>query len=122
MSNRNIALGRWGESIASEYLLEKGYTIIERNHRTEYGEIDLIAEYDGVIIFVEVKTRTGKKFGNPEEAITRQKTVHMIDSAQAFLQEHPQFAQEWRIDVIAIYQNKSSDSSEISHFENAVQG
>lgn len=122
MSNRNIALGRWGESIASEYLLEKGYTIIERNHRTEYGEIDLIAEYDGVIIFVEVKTRTGKKFGNPEEAITRQKTVHMIDSAQAFLQEHPQFTQEWRIDVIAIYQNKSSDSSEISHFENAVQG
>ena len=122
MSNRNIALGRWGESIASEYLLEKGYTIIERNHRTEYGEIDLIAEYDGVIIFVEVKTRTGKKFGNPEEAITRQKTVHMIDSAQAFLQDRPQFTQEWRIDVIAIYKNKSSDSPVISHFENAVQG
>lgn len=122
MSSRNIALGKWGESIASEYLLEKGYTIIERNHRTEYGEIDLIAEYDGVIIFVEVKTRTGKKFGNPEEAITRQKTVHMIDSAQAFLQDRPQFTQEWRIDVVAIYKNKSSDSPEISHFENAVQG
>lgn len=122
MSNRNIALGSWGESIASGYLLEKGYTILERNHRTEYGEIDLIAEYNGVIIFVEVKTRTGRSFGHPEEAITPQKTLHMIESAQAFLQEGPQNTQEWRIDVIAIYRKKSSDSPEISHFENAVQG
>lgn len=122
MSKRNIALGRWGENIAQDYLVGKGYSVIERNVRTEFGEIDLIAQREGVIVFVEVKTRTGGHFGNPEEAITRKKSTHMVESAQSFMQNHPELIGEWRIDVIAILQKSSNKPPEITHFENAVQG
>lgn len=122
MSKRNIALGRWGENIAQDYLVGKGYSVIERNVRTEFGEIDLIAQREGVIVFVEVKTRSGDGFGHPEEAITHQKAAHMIDSAQAFIQNRTDLPEEWRIDVIAVRRGDSEESPEITHFENAVQG
>ena len=121
MSKRNIALGRWGEKFAQDYLIGKGYSLIEKNVRTEYGEIDLIVEGDGVIVFVEVKTRSGDGFGFPEEAITPQKAAHMIESAQAFVQDNSGLIKEWRIDVIAIRRGASEESPEITHFENAVQ-
>ena len=122
MSKRNISLGRWGETIAHDYLVDHGYKVIERNFRTEYGEIDLIAEQDGVIVFVEVKTRTGNQYGHPEGAITPEKTLHMVESAQAYVQKNPDLPGEWRLDVIAIRRRSSTKSPEITHFENAVQG
>lgn len=122
MSKRNIALGRWGEKIAHDYLVGCGYKVVERNVRTEYGEIDLIALLEDVIVFVEVKTRTGDGYGYPEEAITPQKAAHMIESAQAFIQNRAELPGEWRIDVIAIRRGASEESPEITHFENAVQG
>ena len=122
MSKRNISLGQWGETIAHDYLVEHGYKVIERNFRTEYGEIDLIAEQDGVTVFVEVKTRTGNQYGNPEGAITPEKTLHMVESAQAYVQNNADLTGGWRIDVIAIRRGASEKSPEITHFENAVQG
>jgi putative endonuclease len=122
VSKRNIALGRWGEKIAHDYLVGRGYKVIERNFRTEFGEIDLITERDGVTVFVEVKTRSGEQYGNPEEAITPEKTLHMVESAQAFIQNSSGLIKEWRIDVIAIRRGSSEQSPEITHFENAVQG
>ena len=122
MSNKNINLGKWGESIAADYIENNGYKILEKNFRTEYGEIDVIAEKEGVIVFVEVKTRTGKQYGHPEGAITPQKSLHMLESAQAYIQGHSDSAMEWRIDVIAIYKNKLGEYPKIAHFENAIQG
>lgn len=122
MNSKNQELGRWGEQVAAKYLLTKGYRIEEINVRTEYGEIDLIAQREGVIVFVEVKTRTGDGFGYPEEAITPQKAAHMIASAQAFIQTREDLIKDWRIDVIAIRRSASENSPEIRHFENAVQG
>ena len=115
-------LGRWGEIKASEYLEEKGYELVESNYRTEYGEIDVIALKDGELIFVEVKTRTGKKFGNPEESITPQKMDHMVSSASAYLQDHPDVQRDWRIDVIAIQTGDNRENPQINHFENASHG
>jgi putative endonuclease len=115
----NQGLGNWGEQQAAEYLEEKGYQILHRNVRTPYGEIDLLAQYEGVLVFVEVKTRSSQVYGNPEEAVDDRKITHMIESAEGFLQENPEFSQDWRLDVIAIVK-RTEGPPEIIHFENAV--
>lgn len=114
-------MGSWGESYAAEYLARKGYTILERNARTAHGEIDLVARHDHVLVFVEVKTRTTRSYGNPEESITQRKIAHLLSSAQDYLQNHPQFDGDWRIDVVAIQRIPGEEQAQVLHFENAIQ-
>jgi putative endonuclease len=131
MSTSKQALGRWGEARAAEYLIARGYAILERNARTPYGEIDLVARLDGsrssdprkpapTTVFVEVKTRSSKTFGFPEESVTPRKQAHLLAAAQSYIQEHPQLEGDWRIDVIAIQRYPSKTQPTITHFENAV--
>ena len=121
MTKSRRALGKWGETLAADFLNNQGYIIVERNYRTPYGEIDLIA-YDGtVLVFVEVKTRTSDAFGFPEESITLQKQEHLISTAYAFLQSMSKPSTSWRIDVIAIRKLKFADVPEIIHFKNAIR-
>jgi len=112
-----VQLGKWGEQQAASFLEGKGYQIIEQNVRTPYGEIDLIAKNSGALVFVEVKTRRSTAYGHPEEAVTDLKRSHMIDSAESYLQEHPDCDGDWQIDVIAVLA-KSGSQLEIQHFEN----
>ena len=123
-------LGRWGEALAAEYLLDNGYTIIARNERTPYGEIDLIVKQisqtsshpqntQEVTVFVEVKTRTSKKFGYPEQSVTPRKQENLLSSAQHYLQEHAKEGIDWRVDVIAI-ERYGDQPPIIHHFENAL--
>lgn len=120
MNTSRQALGKWGEAIAADFLEKQGYSIVERNCRTPYGEIDLVA-YDGaVFVFVEVKTRTTDAFGFPEEAITSKKREHLVSAAQAILQTMSNRLVIWRIDVIAIRKVKYADQPEIVHFKNAI--
>lgn len=131
MSKMRQKLGRWGESLAAGYLEAQGYSILARNARTPYGEIDLVARQEVDVgwsnqrvpttVFVEVKTRSSSTFGYPEESITVQKRAHMVAAAQAYLQEHAELACDWRIDVIAIQRHPSGKQPSILHFENAVQ-
>ncbi len=116
----NQSLGRWGEAVAEAFLLEKGYLIRERNVRTPYGEIDLIAQSGGVLVFVEVKTRSSNRFGYPESGLTPQKRAHLINSIQAFLQAHPEIKNDWRVDVIAVQRLRDQPEPEVTHFENAL--
>lgn len=118
MSSRR-KLGLWGENLAAKYLNQIGYQIIDRNVYTKYGEIDLVARYKECMVFVEVKTRSSTAFGLPEEAVTEQKKTHLIESAQAYLQLHPEFSGDWRFDVIAIQRYQQDQEPEIIHFENA---
>jgi putative endonuclease len=90
MSNPKQSLGRWGEKVAAAHLAQKDYAILEMNTRTPYGEIDLIASKDGVIVFVEVKTRTSATFGLPEESINQRKQAHILSSAEHYIQQHPE--------------------------------
>ena len=117
---RKKELGAWGESYAVKYLEGKGYLILARNVRTPYGEIDIVAKEDDQLIFIEVKTRTSKKFGYPEEAITENKIVHMTESAEFYLQGHLKENVDWRIDVISIQVDPRSNSPNLTHFENAL--
>lgn len=114
------ALGRWGESVAAEYLKNRGYEILARNVRTPYGELDLVTRKLGVMVFVEVKTRSGGAYGVPEEAVTAVKQAHLRDSAQHYLQCNPDLDGDWRIDVIAIQGRPDAAGTRIEWFENAV--
>jgi putative endonuclease len=117
---RKQMIGKWGERMAEEYLTSAGLLFIERNVRTPYGEIDLVMQTEGdVLVFIEVKTRKTQSFGKPEESITAKKKTHMLQSAEAYLLQHPEIHGDWRVDVIAIYQPGSSDP-EITWFENAL--
>jgi putative endonuclease len=117
MSGRNQKIGTWGESVAAEYLKERGYIIVARNVRTPYGEIDIIAEKDGFTIFVEVKTRTSKNLGPPEISVTPRKQEHMLAAAEHFSQENE--IDHWQIDVVAV-EGKPSTKPKFTHFENAL--
>ena len=130
MANQRQRLGRWGESQAAEYLVDQGYRVLERNVRTPYGEIDLVAQlaeaniYSSdtslITVFVEVKTRSTSTFGLPEESVTARKREHMIAAARSYLQEHPELGDAWRIDVIAIQRLRPDRPPSIHHFENAI--
>lgn len=114
------SLGKRGKSIAAEFLKNKGYTILETNWRSPYGEIDLVANQDGVLTFVEVKTRASKSLGPPEVSITPRKLEHMRNTAEYYMQEHPDFIHEWRVDAIAIQLRAGGLPPLIVHFENVI--
>ncbi len=111
-------IGNLGERIAADYLLEQGFSILERNFNTRFGEIDLIATKDEEVIFIEVKTRTSKTFGFPEESVTSEKLGKLVDTAMLWLQEHPNSSDHWRIDVIAILLDRQHALIDLEHFIN----
>jgi len=115
----NKELGDWGEQIAVDYLISNKIKVIGRNIRTGYGEIDIIGQKDGVIIFFEVKTRRTEKFGNPEDAVNYKKKEHMKNSALDFMQSNQDLGMDWRIDVIAIFISEKS-KLEIRWVKNAI--
>ena len=113
-------LGKAGESIAEEFLTQKGYNLIARNFRYERSEIDLIVCDDAnkMLIFVEVKTRRNKKYGEPEESINIIKQASIKKAAEGFLLENSEYEKfDLRIDVISIQINASG--IDINHIENA---
>jgi putative endonuclease len=120
MSKYRQQLGRWGEDLAVKFLVDEGYLILDRNVRTPYGEIDIIAMQSNLIVFVEVKTRSTTNLGMPEESVTLKKQKHMIDAIEFYNQDHPYPDYDWRIDVIAIRLRKNEITPEIIHFQNAI--
>ncbi|HEY4718897.1 MAG TPA: YraN family protein [Anaerolineales bacterium] len=121
MPNQKQVLGSWGEQRAADYLQKRGYELLGRNVRSEYGEIDLLARQGEVLVFVEVKARSTTRFGQPEEAITARKQQHLLDCALDYLQTHPELDGDWRVDVISVRRVKGGQP-EILHFENALDG
>ncbi len=121
MTTRRQAVGRWGENLAQAFLQERGYTILERNVRTPYGELDLVVRSGSTLAFVEVKARLSPAYGEPEAAVTAAKQAHLLQAAQAYLQLHPELeALDWRIDVIAIRRDRTGGKPEVVWFENAI--
>lgn len=100
MSQHN-EVGLWGEQTAALHLMHQDYQILERNWRFRHLEIDIIAEYLGEIVFVEVKTRSGGDFREARAAVDFYKRKHIMDAAQAYLRQN-QLDNIWRYDVITI--------------------
>jgi putative endonuclease len=93
--------GARGEQFAESYLREQGYEILCRNWRYGHKEIDLIADDKGMLVFVEIKARSGLRFGFPEEAVTLKKQSNMQLAAEAYLEKKPAY-RTVRFDVIAL--------------------
>ena len=115
----NKQTGKWGETIAEEYLKKFGFHVIFRNLRTPYGEIDLVVTDKNQIVFVEVKTRTSIKYGFPEEAVTPQKKQHMLQAAQNYIDSNPGNENGWRIDVVAILR-ENGKPPQVEWFKDAI--
>ena len=98
---RNI-LGRSGEDRAAKHLAEQGYVVLERNYWAPYGEIDLIAMDIGIVVFVEVKTRTTDSYGSPELAVNQRKQERMVKAALGYLKFKKLHQMPCRFDVVAI--------------------
>ena len=109
-------LGKKGEEYAVRYLQQRGYKIIERNWIYEKYEIDIIAQNDEYIVFVEVKTRSSDRWGNPEEAISKGKIKRIVEAADFYLNEND-IDRPARFDVIATIWNGTM--FEIEHFDDA---
>ena len=112
-------IGKFGEDVASKYLEEKGYKIKERNYRTFLGEIDIISEYKGNIIFVEVKTRRSDRFGYPEEAINFNKQRKIIKNALCYLAKYNLWKKNYCFDVILVSISNDKDVKRLKHIRNA---
>jgi putative endonuclease len=112
-----LLLGQEGERLAERYLQKKGYKLVERNYRCAVGELDLIVLDRRVVVFVEVKTRTGHGFGSPLEAVEFRKQRKMIQAAQFFLSAKGLQQREARFDVIGI--SWTGREPVVEHIENA---
>lgn len=120
MTDSRQKLGRWGERLAAKHLESEGYIVVERNWRCRRGEIDLIARGGKVLVFVEVKTRRGRDYGTPEEAITGPKAKRLLELGQRYLLEHELEDVEWRIDLVAVELDQHGKLVRCEHVPNIV--
>jgi len=117
---RGGAIGRRGEDLAAAWLQRNGYTILERNWRRPCGELDLIAERDGEIVGVEVKTRSSVAMGEPEEAVTRAKQRKLLLTIQTYLMEAGDEQRPYRLDVLAVRLTPGGAHLETRHYPAAI--
>ena len=118
MATHNL-LGQIGEEEACRYLIRKGYTLLDRNWRYGHRELDIIAEWYGEIIFVEVKTRSNEDFLPAISAIDEEKLKHLRIAASHYLHYHD-LDQPIRFDIITVVGTKKPFT--ITHYEGGKQG
>jgi putative endonuclease len=120
VQNSKQLLGATGEEIAVDYLIAQGYVVFDRNWRSKTGEIDIVASEKSnsrdELIFVEVKTRSSRDYGDPMEAISATKYLRMYRLAIEWLSENSANREPWRLDVISIIISKA-DQIEINHLK-----
>lgn len=114
--------GALGEQFAADYLRTQGYCILERNFHTRFGEIDIIAQKDDILAFVEVKTRAATMLSTPADAVTPAKQKKLITAALQYMQTHLIDLQP-RFDVVAIVTKSKNDFSvlDIMHLTDAFE-
>lgn len=117
----NRETGRLGESIAKNYLLENGYSILETNYSTRYGEIDIIARDGREIVFIEVKTRRGVSFGYPREAVNRQKQLKIKNMAEYYILSKKLSNVKMRFDVIEVFIDQDNNAKSVLILKDAFE-
>ncbi len=114
MTKARVRLGKAGEMLAAQELVAAGYEIVTQNYRCPAGELDLITRHEEEWVFVEVRTRSSKTFGTPEESITPSKQQRLIQCAEYYLDEHGLGDVPWRIYVVAV---EMKLNGEVERFE-----
>jgi len=113
-------LGSWGEKIAVGYLKKHGYQIVETNFRCRQGEIDIIAQDNEYLVFIEVRTRKGYGFGTPEESVNVTKQKKLVSLAFAYLQTHRNHSSLWRFDVVAVELDRKGKIARLELIQDAI--
>jgi len=111
----NLESGKLGEKAAVKYLKKKGYKILDVNLKSKTGEIDIVAEDKGIIVFIEVKTRSSYEFGSPSEAVNGNRIRRYINSAKMYINNKRLAGRDIRFDVIEVLDD------EINHLEDAFR-
>ena len=120
MPNNRALLGQQGEALARAHLEKDGYIVRAKNYRCPWGEVDIVVEKDGEVVFVEVRSRRSKRFGTPEESVTALKRKHLVSTAYHYIEAHD-LTLPWRIDLIAIDVDAKGIVERIEQLENIVE-
>ncbi|OGN00948.1 MAG: hypothetical protein A3B91_00245 [Candidatus Yanofskybacteria bacterium RIFCSPHIGHO2_02_FULL_41_29] len=120
MNEKIIEFGKWAEDYVAQYLKGRGYTVLGQNYQKPWGEIDIIVEKEGVLIFVEVKANKREMAGfEPENRINPEKLRRLNRAIQTYLASKKYSPdQDWQIDVIALTFDKDRGVAKIKHFKN----
>lgn len=114
---RSHEVGRRGEDLAASLLRKDGWTIRHRNWRFRHKEIDLVAERDGTVAFVEVKARAGRRLGHPLDAVTAAKRRDLGTAARAWVARHGRAGQSYRFDAVWVL--TEGDATQVRHVPDA---
>jgi putative endonuclease len=113
----NRLKGKQGEDLAADYLKQKGYQIVDQNNSTKFGELDIIASKNDILVFVEVKFKQTEDYGTPEEMIGQNKLMQVRRTAELYLLTNPDIEKQfdkYQIDAVCIVE----ETGRISHHEN----
>lgn len=117
-NTKHLDTGKKGESIAVQFLIEKGYQILKTRWTFKHKEIDIIAKLENILVVVEVKTRSNENLIQPEESVDHKKQCFLFEATEAFIEQYTDFT-EIRFDIIAIVLKQSEYT--IFHIENAFE-
>ncbi|WP_439151069.1 YraN family protein [Winogradskyella sp.] len=109
-------LGKKGEQLAVDFLLKENYKIVERNYRFDKAEVDIIAKKDNILAIIEVKTRSTKDFGNPQDFVKPKQIKNLVKAVNEYVIEND-LESEVRFDIIAVV--KENNGFSIEHLPNA---
>jgi len=128
--NGHIRLGQVGECVAEGYLKRRGYSILERNYRKPWGELDIVAKHKGLLHFVEVKSgswkrgtwpKEGEVVYRPEDHMHGEKCARMARAVQTYLSEHGiSEDSDWTADLVIVLLNLDTRKARVRVFENIL--
>jgi putative endonuclease len=118
MTTNNKLTGNLGEALACEFLRKKDYEILERNYLIRGGEIDIIAQDDKFLVFVEVKTRYSHDYGLPIESVTKSKIKFILRTAQFYIHKINWGNKPYRLDLITVDFAYSKENPLVEHIQN----
>lgn len=118
--NHNQQIGQLGERLAEGFLVRRGYRVLDRNVKTSFKELDLIAVKDGALIFVEVKTRTNFSFGGAEVAMTKKKIINLKQAALLYLNRNKIYYKVLRFDFLAVDYDQMTKTANIKHYQDII--
>lgn len=116
MKQNNKVTGNKGEEMAAKYLENKGYSVIERNFRTRFGEIDIVCWDGPILVFVEVKTKIGHDFGEPEDMVGKSKIGQVKRMGEIYVLDK-NFTGQCRVDVVAIVLLPDGKIEKLEHYQ-----
>jgi putative endonuclease len=115
----NVELGRLAEKRAEKFLRGRGYKILHRNMRLRHGEIDIVADHKGTLVFVEVKARSSDEFGTPAEGINEHKRKRLTNLALEYIARYEDGWRDCRFDVVEVYMSRNGKVKQINLIQDA---